>query len=92
MGIVLLYKFSAQMSSPVNKRKTAQVLRESMETLDEVERLFTEGVREAGERTRTAGVETKSENTIAKTPEAALREFDIDDLLNGFKVLGTVLT
>lgn len=28
-----------------------------METLDEVERLFTEGVREAGERARTAGVE-----------------------------------
>ena len=41
--------------------KTAQVLRESMETLDEVERLFTEGVREAGERAATAGVETRTE-------------------------------
>ena len=38
--------------------KTAQVLKETVESLEEIERLFTEGVREAGERTRTAGVET----------------------------------
>ena len=38
--------------------KTAQVLAETMESLDEIERMFTEGVKEAGERTRTAGVET----------------------------------
>ena len=38
--------------------KTAQVLKETMDSLDELERLFTEGVREAGERTRTAGVKT----------------------------------
>ena len=38
--------------------KTAQVLAETMESLDEIERLFTEGVREAGERTRTAEGET----------------------------------
>lgn len=38
--------------------KTAQTLRETLDTLDEVERLFTESVREAGERVRTAGVET----------------------------------
>lgn len=37
--------------------KTAQTLRETLDTLDEVERLFTESVREAGERVRTAGVE-----------------------------------
>lgn len=35
--------------------KTAQVLKETVESLEEIERLFTEGVREAGERTRTAG-------------------------------------
>ena len=40
--------------------KTAQVLRETMDSLDEVERLFTEAVQEAGERTRTAGVEAES--------------------------------
>ena len=34
--------------------KTAQVLKETVESLEEIERLFTEGVREAGERTRTA--------------------------------------
>ena len=38
--------------------KTAQVLKETVDSLEEIERLFTEGVREAGERTRTAGVET----------------------------------
>ena len=38
--------------------KTAQVLKETVESLDEIERMFTEGVREAGERTRTAGIET----------------------------------
>ena len=40
--------------------KTAQVLKETVESLDEIERMFTEGVREAGERTRTAGVETET--------------------------------
>ena len=33
-----------------------KVLAETMETFDEIERLFTEGVKEAGERVRTAGV------------------------------------
>ena len=39
--------------------KTAQVLADTMETFDEIERLFTEAVTEAGERTKTAeyGVE-----------------------------------
>ncbi len=38
--------------------KTAQVLKETVESLEEIERLFTEGVREAGERTRTAETTT----------------------------------
>ena len=46
--------------------KTAQVLRETMESLDEIERLFTEGAKEAGERARTAGVdvEVRSDGNI----------------------------
>ena len=36
--------------------KTAQVLKETVESLEEIERLFTEGVKEAGERTRTAEI------------------------------------
>lgn len=42
--------------------KTAQVLKETVESLDEIERMFTEGVREAGERTRTAGVDVEVRN------------------------------
>lgn len=38
--------------------KTAQVLKETVDSLDEIEQLFYEGVTEAGERTRTAGIET----------------------------------
>ena len=40
--------------------KTAQVLKETVDSLDEIEQLFYEGVTEAGERTRTAGVETET--------------------------------
>lgn len=40
--------------------KTAKVLAETMETFDEIERLFTEGVKEAGERTRTAGTTSET--------------------------------
>ena len=43
--------------------KTAQVLRETMDSLDEIERLFTEAVQEAGERTRTAEVETSDDTS-----------------------------
>ena len=42
--------------------KTAQVLRETVDLLDEIEQLFYEGVTEAGERTRTAGVENTLED------------------------------
>lgn len=38
--------------------KTAQTLRETLDTLEEVERLFTEGVKEAGEQARTVREET----------------------------------
>ena len=38
--------------------RTAQILSETMDSLDDIEQLFYEGVREAGERTRTAGIET----------------------------------
>lgn len=43
--------------------KTAQVLKETVKSLEEIERLFTEGVREAGERTRTAWVETRDDTS-----------------------------
>lgn len=46
--------------------KTAQVLRETMESLDEVERLFTEGVRDAGKTAKTAEVETSAETNEKK--------------------------
>ncbi|MBQ2249355.1 MAG: hypothetical protein II326_04195, partial [Clostridia bacterium] len=54
--------------------KTAQVLKETMDSLDELERLFTEGVRVAGERTRTeeAGV------IIDESSGTAM--FSIDDI------------
>lgn len=38
--------------------RTAQILSETMDSLDDIEQLFYEGVTEAGDRTRTAGVET----------------------------------
>ena len=46
--------------------KTAQVLKETVESLDEIERLFTEGAKEAGERARTAGVKTRADTTGKK--------------------------
>lgn len=54
--------------------KTAQTLRETLNTLEEVERLFTEGVREAGER---AGAEDGGV-IIDETSGTAL--FSIDDI------------
>lgn len=42
--------------------RTAQILSKTMDSLDDIEQLFYEGVREAGERTRTAGVERVSTN------------------------------
>ena len=52
--------------------KTAQVLKETVESLEEIERLFTEGVREAGERTRTAEAEETAETKgdIIYSPKA----------------------
>lgn len=60
--------------------KTAQVLKETVESLEEIERLFTEGVREAGERTRTAeiGEAVQGEGDIiyslSKSKEQSLKE------------------
>lgn len=84
--------------------KTAQVLKETVESLEEIERLFTEGVREAGERTRTAevDVEVRSDGNIVyavgdeETKNAtALSEEDLRVLLenvqNGLFEDGTYL-
>ena len=54
--------------------KTAQVLKETVESLEEIERLFTEGVREAGERTRTAGVENTLEDNGSPTRKYLISE------------------
>ena len=50
--------------------KTAQVLKETVESLEEIERLFTEGVREAGERTRTAEEGETAESDIVYSRNA----------------------
>ena len=42
--------------------KTAQTLKETLDTLEEVERLFTEGVKEAGEQARTVRGETTEDS------------------------------
>ena len=44
--------------------RTAQILSETMDSLDDIEQLFYEGVTEAGERTRTAGVENTPEGNV----------------------------
>ena len=54
--------------------KTAQVLKETVESLEEIERLFTEGVTEAGERTRTAGVENTLEDNGSPTRKYLISE------------------
>lgn len=55
--------------------KTAQVLKETMDSLDDIEQLFYEGVTEAGERTRTAGEVAVSEGerrySIDEDPDTA---------------------
>lgn len=58
--------------------KTAQVLQESMETLDEVERLFTEGVRDAGERAAESVYDTQNGVMIDDASGTAM--FSIDDI------------
>lgn len=42
--------------------KTAQTLKETLDSLEEIERLFTEGVKDAGEQTRTAREETTKDS------------------------------
>lgn len=59
--------------------KTAQVLKETMDSLDDIEQLFYEGVTEAGERTRTAGEVTVSEGE---------RRYSIDEKTENADVSG----
>lgn len=60
--------------------KTAQVLKETVESLDEIERLFTEGAKEAGERARAAeiGEVVQGEGdviySLSKSKEQSLKE------------------
>ena len=54
--------------------KTAQVLKETMDSLDDIEQLFYEGVTEAGERTRTA------EAGVIIDESSGTAMFSIDDI------------
>ena len=63
--------------------KTAKVLAETMETFDEIERLFTEGVREAGERAKGAEVTAETQTTEKKmsfTPADYEKPITIQDI------------
>lgn len=66
--------------------KTAQVLKETVESLEEIERLFTEGVTEAGERTRTAEagviVDDASGTAMLSVDDIPKTEQEIDDAVN----------
>ena len=66
--------------------KTAQVLKETVESLDEIERLFTEGVTEAGERTRTAEagviVDDASGTAMLSVDDIPKTEKEIDDAVD----------
>ena len=53
------------------------MLKETVESLEEIERLFTEGVREAGERTRTAGGATSTNEENMQDNESNI-EMDLD--------------
>lgn len=54
--------------------RTAQILSETMDSLDDIEQLFYEGVTEAGERTRTAGVENTLEDNGSPTRKYLISE------------------
>ena len=66
--------------------KTAQVLKETVESLEEIERMFTEGVTEAGERTRTAEagviVDDASGTAMLSVDDIPKTEQEIDDAVN----------
>ena len=70
--------------------KTAQVLKETVDSLDEIERLFTEGVREAGERTRTAGVETETRTEGEKVYSFTPADFEKPITLHDIEVLRSI--
>ena len=67
--------------------KTAQTLRETLDTLDEVERLFTESVREAGERVRTAEPVTSMNEENVQVSGKKLSVGDIDNRTFTYKEL-----
>lgn len=66
--------------------KTAQVLKETVDSLDEIEQLFYEGVTEAGERTRTAEagviVDEASGTAMLSVDDIPKTEQEIDDAVN----------
>ena len=59
--------------------KTAQVLKETMDSLDELERLFTEGVREAGEVAVSEGERRYSIDETAENAEVSGNAADTND-------------
>lgn len=67
--------------------KTAQTLRETLDTLDEVERLFTESVREAGERVKTAEPVTSMNEENVQVSGKKLSVGDIDNRTFTYKEL-----
>ena len=70
-----------------------------MESLEEIERLFTEGVREAGERTRTAGVETNTKTKRKYSVEQSrdkitvgMSDRDRTQILQSKKIIAPIYT
>ena len=66
--------------------RTAKILSETMDSLDEIEQLFYEGVTEAGERTRTAEagviVDDASGTAMLSVDDIPKTEQEIDDAVN----------
>lgn len=54
--------------------QAAKVLKETVDDMSEIQRLWAEGVREAGERTRKAGVETRESSKTPKYDIAVLED------------------
>ena len=60
--------------------RTAQILSKTMDSLDDIEQLFYEGVREAGERTRKAGVTRMNEEKMHVSRKYSATEYYVQDL------------
>lgn len=56
--------------------QAAKVLKETVDDMSEIQRLWAEGVREAGERTRTAGVETEDHGEKIEVRYSVKTEYD----------------